>query len=262
MKRLLCVLASASLMILSFAPAYGASEITLDQVDQVGMILTSDTVLAVYPVRFAFRLTNTDGNDITCFTNGFRVWTHRHGAYTDNFDPITFDTLSHGWCTMFDLIFTIGSYGIDGVAEDTVKFGGATLFESGIPDGFDEQVWWVQTGNLVVDDTICVDSSFVQPGGLWLWCTDPGGLIPPDWYGPYCFFVAECCIGSQGNVDLQGSVTVADLTFLVGYLFPPRWPLPCTGTGNVDGVGGINVADLTYLVDYLFFDGPPPAPCP
>ena len=27
---------------------------------------------------------------------------------------------------------------------------------------------------------------------------------------------------------------------------------------NADGEGGINVADLSYLVDYLFFEGPEP----
>jgi len=39
---------------------------------------------------------------------------------------------------------------------------------------------------------------------------------------------------------------------------------PCDEEGNVngDGVGAINVADLTYLVDFLFFDGDPPPPCP
>ena len=36
----------------------------------------------------------------------------------------------------------------------------------------------------------------------------------------------------------------------------------CVNRGNVDGEGGINVADLTYLVDYLFFEGPAPPPCP
>jgi hypothetical protein len=30
--------------------------------------------------------------------------------------------------------------------------------------------------------------------------------------------------------------------------------------GDADGGGGINVADVTYLVDYLFFNGPEPVP--
>jgi len=58
------------------------------------------------------------------------------------------------------------------------------------------------------------------------------------------------------------AVNVADLTYLVEFLFFDGPPPPCPEEGDVDGSGGINVADLTYLVDFLFFGGPPPAPCP
>jgi hypothetical protein len=36
----------------------------------------------------------------------------------------------------------------------------------------------------------------------------------------------------------------------------------CPEEGDADDSGRINVADLTYLVDYLFRNGPPPPPCP
>jgi hypothetical protein len=36
----------------------------------------------------------------------------------------------------------------------------------------------------------------------------------------------------------------------------------CEDRGNADGEGGVNIADLTYLVDYIFFGGPPPSLCP
>jgi hypothetical protein len=59
---------------------------------------------------------------------------------------------------------------------------------------------------------------------------------------------------------------VADLTYLVAYLFQGG-PVPaCIDEGNVDGLtgpaGDIDVADLTYLVSYLFQGGPAPAACP
>jgi len=61
-----------------------------------------------------------------------------------------------------------------------------------------------------------------------------------------------------GDVDDDGAVNVADVTYLVDYLFFEGPPPPVMEATNVDGEGGINVADLTYLVEYLFFGGPEP----
>ncbi|MEW5994065.1 MAG: hypothetical protein AB1744_06680 [Candidatus Zixiibacteriota bacterium] len=59
---------------------------------------------------------------------------------------------------------------------------------------------------------------------------------------------------------------MADLTYLVAYLFQGGAAPPCIEEANVDGIigpgGPIDVADLTYLVAYLFQGGPAPAPCP
>jgi hypothetical protein len=73
---------------------------------------------------------------------------------------------------------------------------------------------------------------------------------------------AGCC-SQRGDVNGGGDgVNVADLTYLVDYLFFGGPLPPCEEEGNVDGTGGINVGDLTYQADYLFFGGPAPAVCP
>ncbi|TET95297.1 MAG: PKD domain-containing protein, partial [Candidatus Zixiibacteriota bacterium] len=62
----------------------------------------------------------------------------------------------------------------------------------------------------------------------------------------------------RGNLDGIPGVNVADVIYLVDYLFfsgPAPDPLEA---GDVDCSGGINVVDLIYLVDYLFGGGPPP----
>ena len=77
---------------------------------------------------------------------------------------------------------------------------------------------------------------------------------------------ACCCIGFRGNVnaDEEDNVNIADLSYLVSYLFgtPAGTEPGCPDEGNVDGLPGINIADLTFLVQYLFGSGPQPADCP
>ncbi|MEW5994413.1 MAG: hypothetical protein AB1744_08450, partial [Candidatus Zixiibacteriota bacterium] len=62
-----------------------------------------------------------------------------------------------------------------------------------------------------------------------------------------------------GDVSDPVGINIADLTYLVSYLFqggPAPAPLEM---GDVDCIDSVNVADLTYLVAYLFQSGP--APC-
>ncbi len=82
----------------------------------------------------------------------------------------------------------------------------------------------------------------------------------------------SCCNGDgiRGNVDgvtgVGGPIDVADLSYLVDYLFRGGPVPPCIDEANIDGVvgvgGPIDVADLSYIVDYLFRGGPTPAACP
>ena len=77
------------------------------------------------------------------------------------------------------------------------------------------------------------------------------------------------CCQNRGNADgitgPGGPVDVADLTYLVAYLFQGGTAPPCEPEGNVDGIvgvgGPIDVADLTFLVAYLFQGGAAPPPC-
>ncbi|HWR83746.1 MAG TPA: S8 family serine peptidase [Candidatus Deferrimicrobium sp.] len=63
----------------------------------------------------------------------------------------------------------------------------------------------------------------------------------------------------SGDMDGQPGLNIADLTFLVAYLFAGgAAPIPLE-LADLDCSGEVNVADLTYLVDYLFQGGA--APC-
>ena len=77
-------------------------------------------------------------------------------------------------------------------------------------------------------------------------------------------FSEECCIGRTGNIDGDAfdETNVADLTFLVNYLFRAGAQPSCPAEADIDSSGEINVADLTYFVSYLFSGGPMPSDCP
>jgi C1A family cysteine protease/PKD repeat protein len=141
--------------------------------------------------------------------------------------------------------------------------------------------------------TVKLESSFLEipPGTgavLKIYFSIPGGAIPeqmdtvtvdgytdPDFLPQFSGSIAEyppvpiagtievvlSCCQNRGNVDGIGGINIADVSYLVSYLFEEGPAPPCEEEGNVDGIAGINVADLTYLVDYLFHEGPEPPPC-
>ncbi|HWR82728.1 MAG TPA: S8 family serine peptidase [Candidatus Deferrimicrobium sp.] len=65
----------------------------------------------------------------------------------------------------------------------------------------------------------------------------------------------------RGNVDGLPGITVADITFMVDYMFnngPAPLPLE---SGDYNCANGINIEDLTSMVAFLFAFGPPPCSC-
>ena len=76
----------------------------------------------------------------------------------------------------------------------------------------------------------------------------------------------SCCISPiRGDIDYSGGIIdIADLVYLVDYMFNAGPAPPCFEEGDVDGSGvaPIDIADLVYLVDYMFNQGPAPPVCP
>jgi hypothetical protein len=70
------------------------------------------------------------------------------------------------------------------------------------------------------------------------------------WYGGKPFVC--------GDVNGTGNMDIADIVYLVSYLFkhgPEPDPLYC---GNANGDGNVNIADIVYLVAFIFKHGPMP----
>ncbi len=71
------------------------------------------------------------------------------------------------------------------------------------------------------------------------------------------------CLKDKANIaplafcgDLTGNLS--DVAHLADCSFLDSPALPCFKEGDVDASDVINVADLTYMVDYLFRGGPDP----
>lgn len=89
--------------------------------------------------------------------------------------------------------------------------------------------------------------------------TDPVYAVENDVYYSYTVGAGFVC----GDIDGSGDeLNVADLVFLVTYMFQQGPEPPVFRATDVDGSGeGPNVADLVYLASYMFSGGPVPQ-CP
>jgi PKD repeat protein len=79
----------------------------------------------------------------------------------------------------------------------------------------------------------------------------PGSYTPESVDGGVTGFVC-------GDTDGSGAVTVADVTFLIQYIFaagPSSEPLV---TSDVDASGSVTIADAIYLIQHMFSGAPAP----
>ena len=65
-----------------------------------------------------------------------------------------------------------------------------------------------------------------------------------------------------GDINRDGLTNIADVIFLLAYLFAGGQELPCPAVANTNGDEAIDVSDAVYLLAYLFADGADPAPLP
>jgi len=87
-----------------------------------------------------------------------------------------------------------------------------------------------------------------------------------DGYGDVCETCPGVCnpdqgitIEMNGDANANGSITSADIIYLVGYVFKGgAAPLPLDAAGDVNCTGDVTSADIIYLVGYVFKGGPEP----
>ncbi len=85
-----------------------------------------------------------------------------------------------------------------------------------------------------------------------------------SWFAEHIQPVCYCCDGMRGDIDDNADgPDIADLIYLVTYMFQDGPAPPCLPAADIDGVGGEpDITDLIHLVGFMFQEGPPPADCP
>ena len=109
---------------------------------------------------------------------------------------------------------------------------------------------------LCLSDTVTdrTELFYIVPG-VYNYLSDPlGNLIP------FRYHFGELSVSQSVPGDASGDsmVDVADVVFLINYLFKDG-PEPCVEeAADVNGDGIVDIGDVVYLINYLFKDGPSP----
>ncbi len=187
------------LSLVSWAPGTASDfAISLDSV--VGLYGPS-SLNTNQQLTFYLRLTNNGIYPMKGITNGYCVYSP-NGATWDT--TVGDNDLGTVGSNEFDLIWHINELGLTGSGFDTLGFGGAIISGTGLPAGFDDIAYTITIGPIPDQDhgkTVCLDSAYYPPSGLWKW---DGGLVDdvsigwriPVWDGPHCFTVLDAS-GSQ-----------------------------------------------------------------
>ncbi|MCK4224366.1 MAG: dockerin type I repeat-containing protein [candidate division Zixibacteria bacterium] len=73
-------------------------------------------------------------------------------------------------------------------------------------------------------------------------------------WSAFTYFVA-------GDANNDEAVNIADVVYLINYLFMEDQPPAALPSGDPNCDGAINIADVVYLMNYLFIQGPAPLMC-
>ena len=235
---------------------------------RVDLIPLDDTVICGRSYTVVLPFENNTPYPAMQISNGFKIYSP-DGA---SIGPATARWAEDGtdWHSLFD--FSCVNNVHHGTETDTVVFYAKVgTSGTGLPPGRISHAWEVTIPVYCEDEgrTICVEKAdHFHPSLEWAWYFDTGeeewhaGV--PSWTGSYCFTIGGCCEGNSGDVDfnLGVDVDIADIVYLVDYMFTSGPPPPCFDEANVDAQGEIDIGDLVYIVDYAFTNGPEPLPCP
>lgn len=182
-------------------------------IDQIQGLAHGDSVLPGSDLRFILRY-RLDSINSVGISNGFRIYSPDGATW----DSTRADSLGYRpgdptpgvailGKTQFDLGLSIGSYGADGVASDTVGFLGLKFTAIGLKGPFNDTVFSMTVYGISqasTGRTICIDSSWFPPGGTWKWASTGAFSRFATWnMTPRCFRIK----GNAPDTVVHRSIT-------------------------------------------------------
>jgi hypothetical protein len=155
--------------------------------------------------------------------------------------------------------FRVWEYNMNETSPDTLGFGGNAVSHGLQPGPLQHMVTIHFKATTLALNIIYLwmDSAYISPGGGIIFVDFGGNLIIPQFstHAPWKL-TAKC-----GDANGDGTVDVADVVFLVKYVFKSGPAPKPVAVGDVNNDLDTNVADIVYLINYVFKFGPPPD-CP
>lgn len=255
-RQITIFLVTVSLLFLS-GQIYAADSVSVSKID--GFDPTTGGLMANTPIRFYL---NYEVGEYTVqgIGNAYHVFSP-DGATWLPIIPRQTVMLSD----YFDGAALLLEFGINGTGADTVDLFCFTIFNPGLPPGFDSNLFLIET--YLTDDqigkTLCLDTTSRECCGPASWATT-GPVVYPSWGGLQCFEIVDCCAGHRGDINGDGKgPNILDLTRLVDYIFRGSPAPDCKLESDVDSDGlPYRITDLSFIVDYMFRGGPLPESCP
>jgi hypothetical protein len=143
---------------------------------------------------------------------------------------------------------------IDSPSEIYVDAGNPVVTYSDIEGG------WPGSGNVECCPMFC----HLDTGNYYLaensCCVGTGcdSLGNPDSTVDIGAFGVGCPGYIRGNANGDDQINIADVVYLINYLFLGGSPPDPLGAGDTNCDGTIDISDIVYLINYLFISGPPP----
>ncbi len=70
--------------------------------------------------------------------------------------------------------------------------------------------------------------------------------------------ISPGCCATAGDANNDNKVNIADVQFVISWLFTGASAPTCFAEGSADGDDRLNIADVTYVISWLFSGGPDP----
>jgi uncharacterized delta-60 repeat protein len=170
--------------------------------------------------------------------SGDPVWVRRYngpGNFIDRAYALELDRLGNVYVTGY-------SWGLGTDADfATIKY---------YPNG--DTAWIIRYNGTADSDDGAVDIAVDTLGHVYVTGYSYGSGTAKD------YVTVKYSQGLRGDANGDGQIDIADVVYLINYLFidgPAPDPLS-VGNANCDDV--VNIADVVYLINYLFIGGPPP----